>query len=149
MVIISTFANAQVIHTHWKMSTQKISDCEYDLVFTVAIDKGWHISSAIKPKGAGDEIFPTDFVFKQTAEYSLVGGITESKPKEEFDATLGKKVKLHYNTAVFKQRIKLNTPGKIKVGGTYVYQICDNNVCDFPPKDPFTFELQGSAKCTK
>lgn len=39
-------------HAQWKTSTKKINDCEYDLIFTVTLEKGWHTFSIVKIKGA-------------------------------------------------------------------------------------------------
>jgi hypothetical protein len=148
-VFIVPFVSAQVLHTQWKMSTKKISDCEYDLIFTVNIDKGWHISSVTKVKGAEGEVFPTEIIFKPSKDYTLVGKMSETKPTPEYDETIKKTVLLHHNNVVFTQRIKLNSSSKLKVSGTYEYQICNNNGCDFPPKDPFNFDLQGTLVCKK
>lgn len=136
-------SSAQVIHTKWKQSTKKINDCEYDLVFTVTIDKGRHITS-IKDQG-----YPTSIVFKPNGEYTLVGNLTESKPTSEYDAKLKETFLVHYNTATFTQRVRLKSPNKLKISGTYEYQICTGDLCEFPPKDPFNFDLQGSATCKK
>ena len=138
-----------VIHAHWKLSSKKISDCEYDLIFTVSIDKDWHIPSILKIKGAEDETYPTAIIFKPNINYSLVGNLTETKPKSEYDETIKKTVYYHFNKAVFTQRIKLNSKTKIKIDGTYEHQICDNIKCDFPPKDKFSFDLQGTSACIK
>lgn len=138
-----------VMHAHWKLSSKKISDCEYDLIFTVNIDKDWHIPSILKIKGAEDETYPTVIIFKPNINYSLVGNVTETKPKSEYDETIKKTVYYHFNKAVFTQRIKLNSKTKIKIDGTYEHQICDNVKCDFPPKDKFSFDLQGTSTCTK
>lgn len=137
-----------VLQTQWKFSTKKINDCEYDLIFTVSIDKGKHISSVTKPKNAGPEIYPTELVFKSNKGYTLVGSVTETKPTSEYDPTLKKTVLIHYNKAVFTQRIKLTTADKVKITGTYKYQICDNDKCEYPPKEDFNFDLQGTPGCS-
>lgn len=149
VLLTSSFIQAQMSHAQWKQSIKKISDCEYDLIYTVTIDKGWHIPSKETIKGAEDETFPTSVVFSPGTGYSLVGKLTESKPVSEYDATLKRNIFLHYNYAVFTQRIRLNSSAKIKISGTYEYQICDNKACNFPPKDVFNFELQGTAACQK
>lgn len=143
------FMNGQIMHTQWKQSIKKINDCEYDLIFTVTIDKGYHISSVNKIKDAEGEVFPTEIIFKQSKDFTLIGNLSETKPAPEYDKTIKKTVLLHYNKVTFTQRIKLNSIGKLKVSGTYEYQICNNVGCDFPPKDPFNFDLQGTSACKK
>jgi hypothetical protein len=69
-VFTSTFVKGQfpqlgpVSHAQWKLSSKQINDCEYDLIFTVTLDKGWHAFSVLKIKGAGLEVFSTEIIFK-------------------------------------------------------------------------------------
>jgi thiol:disulfide interchange protein DsbD len=148
-VFTSSLITGQVLHAQWKFSTKKISNCEYDLIFTVNIDKGWHIPSVTKIKGPEGEIFSTKIIFNSSNDYILIGSLTETKPTIEYDETINKNVLLHYNKVTFTQRIKLKSASKLKISGTYEYQICNNAGCTFPPKDLFIFDLQGTSVCTK
>jgi hypothetical protein len=154
-VFTGTIAKAQlgglsgpVGHAQWKFSTKKINECEYDLIFTVTLDKGWHTFSVLKIKGADLEVFPTQIILKPTGDYSLVGNLTETKPTSEYDATIKKTVLLHYDKAVFTQRIKLNSGTKVKISGKYEYQVCKES-CESPPYETFDFDLQGTQTCSK
>lgn len=147
---INTIAKGQlggpVGHAQWDLSTKKINECEYDLIFTVTMDKGWHTFSIVKIKGADLEVFPTQIIFKPSSDYSLVGNLTETKPTPEYDKTIKKTVLLHYNKVVFVQRIKLNSGNKVKINGKYEYQIC-KEACEMPPYEKFEFNLQGTSVC--
>lgn len=151
-IFFSSFAKAQlggpIGHAQWNLSSKKISDCEYDLVFTVTLDKGWHTFSVTKIKGAELEVFATQIIFKPNSNYSLIGTVTETKPTPEYDKTINKTVLLHYNKVVFTQRIKLNSNSKAKISGKYEYQIC-NTACEQPPYETFDFDLQGTTACVK
>lgn len=154
-VLTSTFVKAQlgqlggpVSHAQWILSTKKISQCEYDLIFTVTLDKGWHTFSVLKIKGTDGEVFPTQIDFKPNNDYSLIGNLTETKPTPEYDKTIKKTVLLHYNKVVFTQRIKLNSSSKVKISGKYEYQICKES-CEGPPYEKFDFDLQGTPTCKK
>lgn len=142
------FAKAPVGHSQWKLSSRKISDCEYDLLFTVTLDKGWHTYSIVKIKGAEFEVFPTSIVLKSGKDYTVVGELTETKPVAEYDRTIKKTVLLHYNKVVFTQRVKLNSGSSVKISGTYQHQVC-NDVCETPPYEEFDFNLQGTSTCKK
>ena len=135
-------------HAQWKLSTKKINDCEYDLVFTITLEKGWHTFSINAIKGAELEVFPTAITFSPNINYKLIGNLTETKPTPEFDKTINKTVYLHYNKAVFTQRIKLIANGNVKISGRYEYQIC-NEACEKPPYKKFDFDLQGTNTCSK
>ncbi len=78
----------------------------------------------------------------------IVSNLSETKPTPEFDKTINKTVYLHYNKAVFIQRIKLNFSGNVKISGRYEYQVC-NDVCEVPPYKKFDFDLQGTTSCSK
>ena len=146
-----SFVKAQFIpvsHAQWKLSTQKISDCEYDLVFTVTLDKDWHTFSIVPVKGAENEVFATSISFNPNQNYSLVGKLKETKPSPEYDKTIEKTVFLHHKKVVFTQRVKLNSAGAIKISGRYEYQVC-KEVCEKPPYEKFDFDLQGTATCKK
>jgi len=154
-VITNSSAKAQlgqlggpVAHAQWNISSKKINACEYELVFSVTLDKGWHTFSIEKIKGAELEVFATQILFKPNAGYTLVGNLTETKPTPEYDKTIKKTVLLHYNKVVFTQRIKLNSSTKVKISGKYEYQIC-KEACEMPPYETFDFDLQGTPACKK
>jgi hypothetical protein len=149
ILFTSSFLHSQILHAQWKVTSKKVSHCEYDLILTVAIDKDWHIPSILKIKGAEDQTFPTEIKFKPNKDYTLVGSLKETKPTAEYDKTVKTTVYYHYNKAVFTQRVKINSGTKLKIEGSYEHQICDNVKCDFPPKDDFSIELVGTSACVK
>jgi thiol:disulfide interchange protein DsbD len=144
LFLTSSFLIAQETPVHFKFSTKKISDCEYDLQFTAAVDEPWHIYS-LSPVNDGPN--PTVFMFTKSADYDLVGKTTESKPIKEFDKVFEMNVQYFVKTATFTQRIKLKSDKKIIIKGKYEYQACTEEKCIFPPADVFEFSLQGTAAC--
>lgn len=146
---LGNFAKERPIRAQWDLSSKKINDCEYDLIFTVTLEKDWHTFSVTKIKDAEGEVFPTSIVFKPNASYTLVGNLTETKPTPEYDKTIKKTVLIHYKKAVFTQRIKLSSSAKTKISGNYQCQVCNNAACETPPSDKFDFDLQGSVNCKK
>lgn len=144
LFLTSSFLIAQETPVHFKFSTKKISDCEYDLQFTAAVDEPWHIYS-LSPVKDGPN--PTVFMFTKTPDYDLVGKTTESKPIKEFDKVFEMNVQYFVKTATFTQRIKLKSDKKITIKGKYEFQACTEEKCIFPPADVFEFSLQGTAAC--
>lgn len=147
LTLITTFSFliAQEAPVHFKFSTKKITDCEYDLVFNASIDDGWHLYSL--KRAAEDGPNPTVFTFNKSNEYELVGKTTESKTVQEFDKVFEMQVAYFKHTATFTQRVKLKTDKKITVSGKYEFQACTEEKCIFPPADKFDFSLQGTAGC--
>ncbi|MBC7863283.1 MAG: hypothetical protein IAF38_09935 [Bacteroidia bacterium] len=136
--IIISGTQAQDLHAHWKQEIKKVNASEYDLIFTVKIDPGWHIYSMVKatqPDGPN----PTMIEFKKTADYEMVAKTKESKPIEEDDKVFEMKVHYFVGSATFTTRIKLNKTTVIK--GTYECQICSDEACIFPPAEKFEFKI--------
>lgn len=140
-----SFLHSQDNPVHFKLSTKKISDCEYDLVFNANIDDTWHMYSQKKLGDDGPN--PTAFTFNKSKDYELVGKTNESKPVEEFDKVFEMKVLYFKHSATFTQRIKLLSDKKITIKGKYEFQACTEEKCIFPPADEFSFDVQGSASC--
>jgi len=136
---------AQDNPVHWSFSSKKVSDCEFDLIFTAKIDEPWHLYSLNK---AGDEgPNPTVFTFKKNPNYELVGKVKQGKPVKEFDKVFEMNVEFFKHEASFTQRVKLLSSGKVKISGKYEYQACTEEKCIFPPADKFDFEFEGTSAC--
>ena len=139
-----SFVVAQDNPVHFKLSSKKVTDCEYDLQFVASIDQPWHMYS-LSPVKDGPN--PTVFIFTKSADYELVGKTKESNPIKEFDKVFEMNVQYFERTATFTQRVKLKTDKKITIQGKYEYQACTEEKCIFPPADNFDFQLQGTTAC--
>lgn len=143
--------SAQKTHQQWTVELKKISDCEYDVVFNVKIDKGWHIYSIVKSddKGGGAPN-PTEIKFDKSAGIELVGKMSESKPHTELDSMFNTIVRTHENTVVFKQRIKVTSKGPHKISGNYQADECKDDVgCRVPPPKKFEVLIEASKRTCK
>ncbi len=140
------FALAQdALPVKWKFTTKQLSDCEYDLVFTAAIEDTWHMYSL---KVVDDGPLPTVIKFKKNSDIELVGKVTQGKPVVEFDKMFDATVEFYKHTATFKQRIKLKSDKKIILKGEYEWQACTDSKCiASPPGETFEFTLQGTPAC--
>jgi len=141
--------SAQDSHMKWSMETKKVSDCEYELIFKVKVDKDWHIYSVIKSKDVGESTpEPAAFYFDKNPNIELLGKMTETKPHKFFDSTFKTIVATHEKEATFIQKIKLLKSGPVKITGKYEAQACHDVLgCVFPPADKFKFEVEGGAAC--
>ena len=52
----------------WSTSVEKVSETEYDLIITAAIEKNWHLYSQNVP---ADGPIPTAFTFEKTSNFQL------------------------------------------------------------------------------
>ncbi|MBE9490774.1 MAG: hypothetical protein IMY67_10810, partial [Bacteroidetes bacterium] len=123
---------------NWQMTTKKISDEEYDLVFTAKMDYKWAIySQFLEEEGP----LPTVFVFEESDKYELVERVIESDKNKvtKHDPVFDIVVSKFYDEAIFTQRIKIKSE-KFDIRGNIEYMTCDDKQCIFIPDNPFTFD---------
>ena len=142
-ILVSGFVQAQIADpVHWKFSTKKTADNEYDLILKANIDKGWHMYSQFLESDNGP--VATTFNFDKSKDVSLIGKTKESATKSEYDKNFEMNVKYFEHEATFTQHIKLNKEGKLKVKGYLNFMTCEEGRC-LPPKDvDFNFEVEGA-----
>jgi len=146
-IMFSSFVIGQDNPVKWKLSTKKISDCEYELVFNGTIEEHWHVYSLNKLSEDGP--MPANIMVDKGAGFELVGKPTESKPIKAFDKVFEVDVMYFEKSVVFKQKIKLKSDKEVVVKGKYEYQACTEEKCIFPPATPFEFKLTGTTECIK
>ena len=143
IILLTKLSVAQQLHAHWDIQSKKISDCEFDLVFKVKIDAPWHMYS-MKPSKDGPN--PTTIIFNKSSDYELVGKTNESKSISEMDKVFEVMVNYFDKEATFTQRVKALKEGIISISGKYEYQVCTDEMCEFPPAEKFTLSLNSTCK---
>ncbi len=139
---------AQVVDpVKWKISSKKISDCDYEIQFTGTIEDHWHVYS-LNLKG-DDGPMPANIFVDKSKDYEAVGKPTEGAPIKAMDKVFEMEVSYFEKTVTFKQKIKLKANKEIVVKGKYEYQACTEEKCIFPPATPFEVKLNGTAACEK
>jgi len=144
-IMFSSFVVGQDNPVKWKLSTKKINDCEYELIFNGTIEEHWHVYSLNKLSDDGP--MPANIMVDKGVGFELVGKPTESKPIKAFDKVFEVDVMYFEKSVVFKQKIKLKTDKEIAIKGKYEYQACTEEKCIFPPATPFEFKLTGTSAC--
>ena len=120
----------------FKTEFNTLSDTEAEIVFTAAIDKGWHVYST--ELGDGGPISAT-FNVDKTSGIELLGKLKPvGKEVATFDKLFEMKVRYFENTAKFIQKVKL-TGGAYKIEGYLEYGACDDESCLPPTEVPFKF----------
>ncbi|MFK8046411.1 MAG: protein-disulfide reductase DsbD family protein [Crocinitomicaceae bacterium] len=122
---------------NWSQKVEYNKD-EATIVFTVDQKDGWHVYSQVQPEGA--VAYPTEFFFKESPDYQLVGKVKEygaeshggKYPEKSFPG----------NKAVFKQKIKILSEKDFTLRVDYVFMAC-KEAC-FPPTDEaFDIKIKG------
>ena len=118
---------------------------EAEVVFTAAIDKGWHVYST--DLGDGGPISAT-FNVERISGAEVVGKLKPvGKEISTFDKLFEMKVRYFENTAQFVQKLKL-TGGAYQIEGYLEYGACNDENCLPPTQVPFKFsgKAEGAAK---
>ena len=129
----------------FKSELKTVAADEAEVVFTAAIDKGWHVYST--DLGDGGPISATFNVEKISG--AEVAGKLKPVGKEisTFDKLFEMKVRYFENTAQFVQKLKL-TGGAYQLEGYLEYGACNDENCLPPTQVPFQFsgKAEGAAK---
>lgn len=120
----------------FKTELTPLSDTEAEVVFTAAIDKGWHVYST--DLGDGGPISAT-FNVDNKSGVELVGKLKPvGKEVATFDKLFEMKVRYFENTAKFVQKVKF-TGGAYAIEGYLEYGACDDESCLPPTQVPFKY----------
>lgn len=127
----------------WSFSTEKLSDDEYALHITAAVEEEWHLYSQ---DNDGSGPIPTTFEFVPGDHYELVGKVEEIGERHEtkeplFDNALV--IELLGRKVDFVQKVKVSDPTQ-PIEGFLEYMTCNSEQCLADYFD-FKFELAAGA----
>ncbi len=138
LVNMHSFAQITNDPTTWKYEVKKKSATEYQLIFHLTLQKGWHIWS-LHPGGDGYEIAPS-FVFDKTLPLNMKGA-TYEKGQPTTTTMEGVEGKVTYFSGKVDYIQDITVTGSAKITGKHTYQVCNDRMC-LPPKDKdFVFTL--------
>lgn len=147
LFIFSTIftATSQLEPVKWKTSVKKISNTEYNLVYSATIQEFWHLYSQDLPE---DGAIPTEFVYDSLAQikaFKLIGKAKESESVTKFDKVFGMNLTFFDNQATFTQKINLLNSNLKTIQAEVNFQACDDTKCIFD-SEIVTFNLQQKKK---
>ena len=135
--------NAQVYEpVKWFSDVEKISETEYNLIYTAEIEPHWHVYSQ---EGVGDEgPIPTEFTFNdQEGNFELLGKTLEPDVDTVYDDVFAMDIKFFENLAVFTQKIKLLNTKITEISAEVFFMVCDDEKCLPPNIHEFNTSLIG------
>lgn len=148
LLLLTVVVQAQIQEpVKFKSELKDLSAGEAEVLFTGAIDKGWHVYST--DLGDGGPISAT-FNVENISGAELVGKLKPvGKEVAAFDKLFEMKVRYFENTARFVQKLKL-TGGAYQIEGYLEYGACNDENCLPPTQVPFKFsgKAEGPAKET-
>lgn len=126
----------------WKFNAKKTSNNTYEIHFTAAIDRPWHIYSQTTPKGGP---VPTKITLRRNPLVTPAGFIREDGRLEtKNEDVFGINVKYFVDRVDFVQVVKLKSNFKTNLSGTVEYMACNDRECLRPTIIPFNIELNES-----
>ncbi|WP_297098642.1 cytochrome c biogenesis protein CcdA [uncultured Draconibacterium sp.] len=145
LLTAALLASSQIVEpVKWSFSQNKISDNEFELLFTATIEEGWHMYSTDLPEGGP---IKTSFYFENVENAELVREPTPNKEVvEEFDNSFQMDLRWFEEEVTFTQKVKVSGAGT--VAGYVEFMSCDDETCTPPMEAEFSFELTGGAQQT-
>jgi len=139
LILLTLGAHAQIeTPVKWTYSFEKLSETEANVLIKAKIDKGWHLYSQFIEEGGP---IPTSFKFKPSANYSLIGKVSETpKAVSAYDNNFGMQIAWHQNQATFTQKVKLKNP-KTTVSGVLEFMVCNDQKCLPPSEEEFSVAI--------
>ncbi len=126
----------------WTFTTNKISDTEYDVVATAAIEEHWHVYATKLESDDGPN--KTEFIVNENEAFELVGELKEEGSIiSKYDKGFDMETQYYANSMIVKQRIKLKDPSSnpIAIGEVY-FQTCDEEKCLPPTAIPYKINVK-------
>ena len=121
-------------------SVQKISETEYDLIFTATLFKGWYLYSQYNPEDAS---LPLEITIQEgETGYTLAGKADEKDPFKKYSDTWEKEEIVFKDKAIITQRIQLTNKDITQIKLNFFGQVCETACINID--ENFTFSLGGS-----
>ncbi len=124
----------------WKVTVDQ-KGCEATVIASVTMATHWHINSIALPKGTFG--YATKFQLNKSADYKVIGVVSEPKPIQKHDDEADEDLSYHEGKVVFKYKIQILTDKDFVLKGTYAFQTCDESHCLAPYDDVFSVNVKG------
>jgi len=123
----------------WSYAAKKINKNEAVVYIKASIEEGWHLySQNIKPGGP----VATTFTFTPAKTHHLLGKMQEPKPIVKEEKVFSMAVAYFEKSAIFQQKIKLNSKKPFAVKGKIEYMVCNDSQCLPPTEVEFSIPLK-------
>ncbi|MDP5105289.1 MAG: thioredoxin family protein [Polaribacter sp.] len=143
VLLSSLFLNAQTADEPIKIETsvKKISETEYDIVFSATLFKGWYLYSQYNPDEAS---LPLEITLQNNETgYELVGKALEKDTFKKYSDIWEKEEIVFKEKALIIQRIQLTNKEITQIKLNFFGQVCETACINID--EDFTISLSGKA----
>jgi thiol:disulfide interchange protein DsbD len=137
--VFSFFSQTDDTPIVWESSLHKVSETEYDVIFTATLLQAWHLYSQYNPKDASQAL--EIIIPEGKVGYALIGKAIESETQKEYSEIWGKEEIFFADTAIITQRIKITNKTTPSITLAIYGQIC-KQAC-LQVEESFSFPLDG------
>jgi thiol:disulfide interchange protein DsbD len=142
ILLCSLFLNAQTENEPIKItsSVQKISETEYDVIFSAKLYKGWYLYSQYNPEDAS---LPLEITLQEgETGYKLIGKADEKNTFKKYSEVWEKEEIVFKNKAIITQRIQLTNKDITQIKLNFFGQVCETACINID--ENFTLSLSGN-----
>ncbi len=137
---ITNFAQTAEDPIKIQTSVQKISETEYDLIFTATLFKDWYLYSQYNPDEAS---LPLEIIILEgETGYNLIGKADEQETFKKYSETWEKEEVVFKDKAIITQRIQLTNKDISEIRLNFFGQVCETACINVD--ENFTFSLTGN-----
>lgn len=134
-----SFSQTEESPAVWQSTINKISNTEYNIVFTANLLQDWHLYSQYNPDGASQ---PLEILIPEgKTGYELFGKAIESKTHKEYSEVWEKEEIFFSDVAILTQKIKITDTSLSTVSLQVYGQVCKEACIQI--EELFTFSLSG------
>ena len=141
LLFFSVFTEAQTADSpiSWESSLHKVSETEYDVIFTASLFKAWHLYSQYNPEDASQAL--EIIIPEGKIGYELVGKAKESETQKEYSEIWEKEEIFFAELGILTQRIKIVDPTIPSINLEIYGQVCKQACIQVAAS--FSFPLDG------
>jgi thiol:disulfide interchange protein DsbD len=142
IILSAIISNAQTADEPIKLETsvQKISETEYDIIFSATLFKGWYLYSQYNPDEAS---LPLEITMQANETgYKLVGKATEKDTFAKYSDVWEKEEIVFKDKAIITQRIQLTNKEITQIKLNFFGQVCETACINID--ENFTISLVGN-----
>jgi thiol:disulfide interchange protein DsbD len=142
ILLSAIISNAQTADEPIKLETsvQKISETEYDIIFSATLFKGWYLYSQYNPDEAS---LPLEITMQANETgYKLVGKATEKDTFAKYSDVWEKEEIVFKDKAIITQRIQLTNKEITQIKLNFFGQVCETACINID--ENFTISLVGN-----
>jgi thiol:disulfide interchange protein DsbD len=141
LLLLSISTNSQTSGTPivWESTIQKVSETEYDAIFTATLFEAWHLYSQYNPEDASQ---PLEILIPEgKTGYNLIGKAKESKTDRAYSDVWEKEEIFFKDKATITQRIEILDATITSISLEVYGQVCKQACIQI--EESFAFSLDG------